>query len=349
MAEWAVIADRITLFPHPNADSLLLGRVGHFQVVVAQSNGYSDGNVVVFAPERAVLPEDLRGHYVNSETGVSYLAGADHDRVKRVRLRGEYSEGVTIDLDWVTQKLGVPLAEVPLNTDLSEALGIVKYEAPIPAHMAGEVTPLTATHWHHHDVEALGIYAQEFTVGEPVNLTEKLHGSQIILYRGAAGESFVTSKGLAKKDLALKPSDANLYWQAPGTLDVLTHLHEFYPGQSVQAFGEVIPCQKGFSYGQTRPTIQFFRLVVEGQEVPVEAVPEWFQQHWVPILAQDIPFDPEVVRSYAKGREQVSGKELHIREGVVVSPRVPRRAAHGFPLYLKAINPKFKDSEEFIS
>ena len=31
MAEWAVVADRIQLFPHPNADTLWLGRVGHFQ------------------------------------------------------------------------------------------------------------------------------------------------------------------------------------------------------------------------------------------------------------------------------------------------------------------------------
>ena len=161
MAEWRVVADPIRLFPHPNADALLLGRVGLFQVVVTQSNEYRDGDVVIFAPARSVLPEDLRPQYINSETGISYLAGPNHDRVKRVRLRGEYSDGVTIDPVWVTQKLGVPLADIPLNTDLAEALGIMKYESPIPAHMAGGVTPLTVPQWHHHDVEAFGIYQFE--------------------------------------------------------------------------------------------------------------------------------------------------------------------------------------------
>lgn len=349
MAQWQVVADRITLYPHPNADSLLLGRVGSFQVVVAQSNGYHDGEVVVFAPERSVLPEDLRLYYTNSETGVSYLAGPEHDRVKRVRLRGEYSEGVTIDPAWVVQRLGVSsLDEVPLDVDLSKALGIVKYEPPIPVHMAGDVEPLNERHWHQHDVELLGIYAEELRAGEEVVVTEKIHGSQTVWYGDGDGTEIVTSKGFSSKGLALKPSNTNVYWRAVRQVGLRDLVQHVYPGRTVQVFGEVIPVQKGFTYGQTAPTLRLFRLLVDGHEVPVTEVPEPLRVHWAPILFIG-PYDRAMVAEFAKGMEQVSGKSLHIREGVVVSPAVPRRASRGFALYLKIINPKFKDSEEFVS
>ncbi len=84
MAIWKVSVERIALFDHPNADRMQLGKVGMHQLVVARSNGYRDGDLVVFAPARAVLPPDLRGHYTNSDTGRSSLLGKDHDRVGQV-------------------------------------------------------------------------------------------------------------------------------------------------------------------------------------------------------------------------------------------------------------------------
>lgn len=349
MALWRVIADRIKLYPHPNADALWIGRVGSFQVVVAKSNGYQSGDIVFFAPERAVLPPDLCPHYVNSETGVSYLGGPEHNRVQRVRLRGEYSEGVTIDPQWALQKLGVSrIEEVPLDTDLSEVLGIRKYEPPIPIQMAGDVMPIAVPHWHTHDVEPLRIYPEEFHAGESIRITEKIHGSQVVWYGDADGTELVTSKGLASKHLALKPSETNVYWRAVRQLGLWDLVRQVYPRETVQVFGEVIPVQKGFSYGQSDPTLRIFRVIVDGREVPVAEVPPALRAYWVPILYEG-PFDDTLLAMYAQGREQVSGRALHIREGIVISPAMPRQAQRGFALYLKVINPKFKDSEEFIS
>lgn len=349
MAKWQVVADRIVLYPHTNADALLLGRVGPFQVVVGKSNGYEEGDIVFFAPERSVLPEDLRSHYVNSETGISYLAGPEHDRVQRVRLRGEYSDGVTIDRAWALRKLGVSsIEEVPLDTDLSEALGISKYEPPIPTHMAGNVTPITVAQWHQHDVEPLGIYRDELQDGELVVITEKIHGSQIVVYAGANGTEIVTSKGLSAKGLALQPSETNVYWRAVYNEVLFERLCNIFPGRDVQAFGEVIPVQKGFNYGASVPSLRLFRLVVDGHELAHREIPDGLLDLWVPILFRG-PYHPDIVATYAKGSEVVSGKSLHIREGVVVTPMEPRAASRGFALYLKAINPKFKDSEEFVS
>jgi hypothetical protein len=45
-----------------------------------------------------------------------------------------------------------------------------------------------------------------------------------------------------------------------------------------------------------------------------------------------------------KGMETVSGKQLHIREGVVIRPYIDRCARYNTKLRLKLINPKYKES-----
>ena len=168
MATWSVIADRITLHPHPNADKMALAKVGNFQLVVGKDNGYKDGEIVILAPKHAELPDEIKGNYCNIDTGISYLGGPEQNRVKEVRLRGELSMGVTLDRNWVLQKGGwSSLEDIPLNEDLSEILGITKYEVPLPAHMAGTVKNFdVAGPWSSHDVESFQINKKEFDINE---------------------------------------------------------------------------------------------------------------------------------------------------------------------------------------
>ena len=48
MSTWRVCKTKISLFTHPNADSLVIGKVGSYQVVV-QKGLYQDGDDVIFA------------------------------------------------------------------------------------------------------------------------------------------------------------------------------------------------------------------------------------------------------------------------------------------------------------
>jgi RNA ligase (TIGR02306 family) len=94
MAEFRVIKSRVKVFPHPNAEKLELLKIGAFQAVV-QKDVYRDGDAVVFAPEKAVLPEAIVEDYRK------YLKGSDKNRVGTIRLRGELSMGVIIPLEQV--------------------------------------------------------------------------------------------------------------------------------------------------------------------------------------------------------------------------------------------------------
>jgi len=356
MAIWKVSVERIALFDHPNADRMQLGKVGMHQLVVARSNGYADGDRIVFAPARAVLPEDLRGHYTNSDTGKSYLRGKDYDRVGQVRLRGALSEGVTLPPEYVCAKLGVAsLDDLPLGDDLAAALGITKYEPPIPASMAGQVQPMADTGPRRtHDVEQFGIYQGEFVPGEPVVVTEKIHGSQCALLVEADGTPHVSSKGFFSKGIELIEDARNLYWRAVRDTGLIDVLRAAFPGQTAQAFGEAIPCQgAAWTYGVhgNHPTVRVFRVVVDGHDVAMrdawKAAPA-LEGLWVPVVYEG-PYVPETVRALAEGREGVSGKALHIKEGVVLAPATPRRSQEGFSLLLKVINSKYQESDDALA
>lgn len=364
MAIWRVIASPLTILTHPNADKMALGKLGQFQVVIAKSNGYEDGQIIVFAPEKSILPEDLRLHYTNSETGASYLSGKEHDRVSSIRLRGELSMGVTLPPEWVLAKGGwASLTDIPLDTDLSEILGITKYEAPIPLGMSGMLVRIeTVADFAEHDVEQFRLYEKEFTVGELVIATEKLHGSQINILRDSEGQCLVTSKGIASRHCSILENESNIYWKAVRNVGLFEAL-SLVPDVNFQIFGEVIPCQGEYTYGQEKykPTLRIFRLIVEGSEYSykfillertfmnkLKPVLDVLVNLWVPVI-YDGPFDVEKLIEASKGKETVSEKQLHIREGIVVTPIQPRLSSEGFPLIVKIINPKYKESGEEFS
>lgn len=341
MSNWKVSKQRIKLFPHPNADALELGKVGTYQVVV-QKGLYNDGDQVVFVPEHSVLVGRLEQEFK------PYLAGKEKNRVKSVMLRKELSSGIILSNQLVEAIARVPLSSITEDVDLSKLLGITKYIAPIPACLSGEVESIDAT-YRQHDCEQFGVYQSEFKQGEQVVVTEKLHGSQLIAHLSEDKSRFISSKGLLGRGLSLKESESNSYWQAANNVG-LFELMDKHLGVlgDVQVFGELIPCQGGdWSYGHEQPTVKIFDIKVAQYSVPYSTLPEELQQLWVPILYTG-PFDADLVRNLRQGTEQVSGNNLHIREGAVVHPQLHRKAADGTNLMLKIINPKYKQTgDEF--
>lgn len=335
MADWKVSKERIELFPHPNADKLELGRLGAYQVVV-QKGLYQNGDEVVFIPAKSILPDYL------AEGFREYLTGPQKDRVRAIRLRGEYSDGLILSGDYGLS--GVP------GEDLSEQLGIKEYTPYIPPQMRGKQAKLTGgLRFHAHDAEHLRIFRNEFFENEPIIVTEKIHGTQINILKNADGTFHVTSKGLGKRGLEIVEEEGNLYWEAAKGWLVFDVLKEHFEGQDVQLVGEVVPAQKGYDYGLERPWPLWFKVVENGIVLPYDQVPRELREGWVPVLYRG-GFNLDVLLALVEGPETVSGKEKHIREGIVVTPAMPRRSVKTrSDLVLKLINPKYKETGEEFS
>ncbi len=336
MADFKVIKTQIKIFPHPNAEKLELLKIGTYQAVV-QKDLYRDGDIVVFAPTKSVLPEHIADNFRQ------YLHGKDKNRVGTIRLRGEISMGVIVPLE----KVDIDNL-LPLDEDIADRLGIYKYEPPIPQSLTGQVKPaIDLDRIMYHDVEQLRIYADEFTMGEPIRVWEKIHGSQGIYLRNKKGEIAVSSKGLFRQGLVIEETKGNTYWTAARNMGLFEVLAELYLDRDVQIFGEVIPVQKGFNYGYEEPRILFFKLVIDGEIIAYDNLPPAIKDNWV-VLLYEGEFDLTKIVPLCENikYETISGKKLHISEGGVIVPIVPRLSSEGFDLQLKIISKAYAKVED---
>ena len=362
MSQWKVSKEKIEIFTHTNSDNLCIGKVGSYQVVV-QKGLYNDGDEVIFAPEKSILSGAIKSEYEK------YLVGTDKNRVKGMRLRGEISSGIIIPKHLIDN-----FDEIEVGVDVSEMLGITHYEPPIPTQLIGKVKSFNMPFVGSHDCEHVGIYVNDLIDGERVVVTEKIHGSQFILAHDVlTNETIVSSKGLLKNGFTIEDSDENAYWMAAKNDGIIEKIMASFTEGVVQVFGEVIPIQDGYSYGQTKATTRLFDIRVNGVSITYDMVPNDFKSLWVPIVFDGtltldkkevviysdptkgihktkIDFTlPKSIVDLCKGNELVSGKGIHIREGVVLRPYIDRNAKDGTKLRLKIINPAYKETGEEIN
>ncbi|MFF4253301.1 RNA ligase (ATP) [Streptomyces sp. NPDC001663] len=327
MSTLRVTAEVLTVHEHPNADALELAQVGLYRAVVAKG-AYRTGDAAVYIPEQAVLPAGLI-----EELGLTgRLAGSRSDRVKAVRLRGELSQGIVCRPKALTD---VDLARAALDgTDFAERLGITKWVPPIPPTMSGEVESAPdLLPWV--DIENIQRFPDIFTPGEAVVLTEKLHGSACLLtYLANEGRVHVSSKGFGSKSLALKEDPRNLYWRAVhghGVAATAARLAERLGARRVGIFGEVYGAGvQDLTYGADgrRETLGYAVFDVSAE---IDGTVRWLDA--AELLDGELPlvprlfegaYDIERVLEVASGRETVSGRGLHLREGVVIRPATER-------------------------
>ncbi|MFJ9909462.1 RNA ligase (ATP) [Streptomyces sp. NPDC101152] len=345
MSTLRVTAEVLTVHEHPNADALELAQVGLYRAVVAKG-AYRTGEVAVYIPEQAVLPTGLI-----EELGLTgRLAGPDSDRVKAIRLRGELSQGIVCRPKALAD---VDLARAALDgTDFAEELGITKWVPPIPPTMNGEVESAPELlPWV--DIENIQRFPDVFAPGESVVLTEKLHGSACLLtYLADTGRVHVSSKGFGAKSLALKEDPRNLYWRAVhghGVAEAAARLAERLGARRVGIFGEVYGAgvqDLGYGADGRRDTLGYAVFDVSAE---IDGTVRWLdaaelldgELPLVPRLYEG-PYDVDRVLELAGGRETVSGRGLHLREGVVIRP-VPERysAVTGGRAIAKAVSPAY--------
>jgi RNA ligase (TIGR02306 family) len=343
MADFRVLVERLTIEEHPNADRLELARVGDYQSIVLEGQ-FTTGDLAAYIPEAALVPAEIL-----EELGLTgRLAGPDANRVKAIRLRSVLSQGLVY-----------PAREGwNIGDDVTEELGITKYEPPVPTSMNGEVYAAGYERCVRYDIENFKRYPEVLEPGEEVVFTEKLHGTWCqlgVLPESLASEHgrlVVTSKGLGAKGLAFLPeaeaNATNLYLRVARALDIVARVGE----REVPIFilGEVFGAGvQDLSYGAHagKDDTLGFRVfdVYEGSpgqgryldDAELEAFCEQHALERVPVLYRG-PFSREVMSQWTDGKESISGEGLHIREGIVIRPVVERRDDRIGRVQLKSVS-----------
>ena len=366
MATFACTVEKITIKEHPNADAIELAVVGDY-VSIVRKGTFKTGDLAVYIPEAAIVPKEVLeiiGLW-DSENDKGMLAGKAGNRVKAIRLRGIVSQGIIFPLtfrtdvhdmdthettdDWIlTHPRGEMEAgrKVVLHDDVSEILGIEKWEPPIPTSMSGEVFSAFGKTIH-FDIENIKRFPDVLEECEEIYITEKLHGTWCCFgFHPEIDHPVVTSKGLSGRGLAFKFNDSNkknLYMQMFDKYNDVGDDYTMFDGISqCAALDQDTPIYVlGEVFGHSVQDLQYtddngkyFRIFdiyvgepSQGRYLsPAEVIKiaKVLDIDTVPVLYCG-HYSKEIVEDLTNGKETVSGKEIHLREGIVIRPAKERR------------------------
>lgn len=327
--------------PHPNADRLELAAIGGYRCVVPKGR-YQPGDLAAYIPEGAIVPDA-----VVAELGLEgRLAGPQKNRVKAIRLRGALSQGLVYPVRGEKLRaMGVQEGE-----DVTEALGLAKYEPPIPVHMQGEVETAHGKTLK-YDIEDVKKYPGVLQDGEAVVMTEKLHGTWCCMGWHPEHGPIVTSKGMSAKGLVFKLNAANennLYvraWRVHRA--VLEAMFGTEPQSSADPFyvlGEIYGRGvQDLHYGLANPGFRVFDICIGRPGSPhasyldIDDLWRIAAEHlpMVPILYRG-PFSQAAILQHTTGTTSLDGS--HIREGVVIRPVRERIAPDLGRVLLKSVS-----------
>jgi RNA ligase (TIGR02306 family) len=298
------------LNPIEGADAIELAQIDGWGVVVKKGELHVNDEVLYFELDCLLPVADPRFAFLKRSHIVD---GIEYHRLKTIRLRGQYSQG-----------LAIPLAQFPefdVNNGYlhgidspAELLGVIKYEPDVPAQMRGKIAGNFPTHLARKTdserVQNLGMHFLAPSLsdyywgeGKPRNFfnynwtaTEKIDGTSCTVSKDAEGVLHVCSR-----NWELSPSDKssftehaeNIYFKMVREYELEDWLA---PGTTLQfeIFGEGI--QKN-PLGIKGNSIALFNVETDRIVVPRE---QWVNTKLPLAPVYDVPFPKSVEEAVAQ-------------------------------------------------
>lgn len=290
------------LRPIEGADLIECARVLGWDVVVAKGD-FALGDTVVYFEVDAALPLADERFAKFAERGSRVMPDGSKAHVLRtIKLRGQVSQGLVMGLD----ELGIG-SGVPVGTDLTEVLGITKWEPPMPSD-SGAVGTFPTAFAAKTDSERVQNLSDEWlasVAGLGWVPTLKVDGSSLTV---AGTEEGVV---VASRNWAVGPySVHHRAAAAAGLLDLVG------PGMAVQ--GEVV----GPGIQSNRLRLNEVRVVVfdlwqDRELVARDQWPRWAAERAAPVLDIEFPTTVEQAVAQADGlRTRHFGTDV-LAEGIV--------------------------------
>ena len=243
--------------PIEGADAIELAVVDGWQVVVAKNVGHQVGDLVVYCEIDSFLPIEPEFEFLRKS---SYKKMGDQEgfRLKTIKLRGQISQGLILPYSVIPIAQFATAADLPEGMDVSEMLGIVKYEPPIPAQLAGRVKGSFPSFLRKTDEERIQNLEKEYTEWtlsskHQFYATEKLDGSSFTCYI-KNGEF-----GVCSRNMDLLETEDNTFWAVARKLDLENKLRSF--GKNICFQGEMVGSGiQGNHYNMKDQTVFFYNI-----------------------------------------------------------------------------------------
>jgi RNA ligase (TIGR02306 family) len=200
--------------PIPNADNIEIAKVLGWNVVVRKEE-FKVGDLCIYIEIDSLLPRQEWSEFLfKDDESTKY-------RLRTIKLRKQISQGLVISLNILGHRYEIEgdkaIFSIPENNieilnlgdDVTELLGIEKYEKFIPAQLQGIIKGNFPYFLRKTDEVRIQSEPEllEQLKGKPYYITKKLDGTSATYYK------FNNEFGVCSRNLELKEDENNTYWK----------------------------------------------------------------------------------------------------------------------------------------
>jgi len=298
--------------PIEGADSIECATVLGWNVVVKKGE-HNPGDVITYVEVDSLLPESTEYEFLRKS---SYRAPITEGgnviqrggfKIRTIKLRGQISQGLI---------LPVPPGEWRIGDDVTEVLGVIKYEPPIPVGMKGRAKGLFPSFIEKTDEIRIQSAPELLYPNLIYEAREKLDGTSVTAFI-RDGEF-----GICSRNLLLDESDTShviVNYSSTNALREKIEMLSERAGFEVCIQGELIgPGIQGNRYGLREHKLYVFNIIAYGRNrLPISS---WEQElteagfNVVPHAGIAIGLSIEQLVSFSSGPSALNGC---VREGIV--------------------------------
>lgn len=248
MRKLATIRQISAIADIPGADKIECAYIDGWTVVV-EKNKHQPGDTIVFVEIDSWVPHDLAPFLSKGKEPREYQ-GIKGERLRTVKLRGQLSQGLVLPMAGIEFK--------DIGDDVSEQLGIVKWEREIPATMRGQVRGNFPSFLRKTDQERVQNLKREIEAIRNAEDTETFEVTITLDGTSFTGYHKDGATGYCSRNLELKPEDdTSVYGQVWNKYKLADGLAA--TGLNVAIQGEILsPGVQGNREGMTEPTLFVF-------------------------------------------------------------------------------------------
>ena len=311
--------------PIEGADTIEAVRVDGWWVV-AKKGEYTVDSLACYLEIDSWVPTAIAPFLTKAGHEPKEFEGVKGERLRTVKLRGQVSQGLLLPLSVVYELPPDTSVDIVYN-DVTEALGILKYEKPLPACLAGMAKgnfPAFIPKTDQPRIQNCGRQFEQWKQGTAWEVSEKLDGSSMTVYVYFNPVAFDSTSGVCSRNLDLKFDINNSFWEAAVNYDLIEKVRS--TGRSLAIQGELVgEGIQGNSYKLTGRQFfcfdiwdindQKYLLPNERQEICAKLDIQHVPVLGLGAIADVIGTTPATILKEAEGKSLVGSKPE--REGLV--------------------------------
>ncbi len=338
----ATIEKILEIHPIEGADAIERAVVRGWNIVIKKGD-FSKGDLCVYCEIDSVLPEKDEFEFLRPR----------NFRIKTIKLRGQISQGIIFPLSvlegliegQIGSSLYDTIGEDWIERDVTEIIGITKYDPPIPAELSGEVNGIFPSHSFKTDEERIQNLKTNYSSYQTETWyeTEKLDGTSMTAF------IYDNVFGISSRNYDLKESEFNSFWKVARRINLEEKMRAYMTKYNMKALtlqGELIGegIQKN-KYKLKGQDVRFFRAFdpIKYEFLPYKVflsmIFDEMQLNTVPIISTNfiLPDSYDELITYAEGRSELYETA---REGIVFVAKDTANGDNG-RLSFKIISNKF--------